>query len=134
MRADLVVRNGDETLVVVEAKAHPVDNDFRSAVMEQIRDYAVATRARWAILADPEAVQVYHVDDFERPVASFPTEELRKGSLPTPMGEHTVLLAVENWLRRLSVNGDVVQAKPQLKPLAASLANADQYSLEYGLD
>ena len=136
LQADLVVLKGGEPIVVVEAKGRAVSGDFSTAVVRQLQQMAIATNAQWAILADPEHVTVYETSAFGNAVASLSTDKIRiaaDGEVRQPQGEHTLLVAVESWLRRLPENTQVLRTYPELQKLARVLIGADRYSFEYSV-
>lgn len=136
-RVDLVLLRQGHPVVVVEAKAHPVPPDFREAVLEQLRLYAMRTNSEWLLAVDPHSALIYSRDSIGVPVAKITTSEIvESAGLPgvTDVGESVLVIAVDRWLRSLPTSAQVLKRYPELSEFVEALREVDESVREFALD
>ncbi len=131
---DLLLRRGDEPIIVVEAKSLPVQGDFREPVRIQMRLLAEQTHSPWALLIDPERALLFRSPDTEHPLAEIPSKEIvAAGGLSgaRAVGDIVLSLATERWLTRLSRLPEFLQRYPELRDLADALADDSTIEIDW---
>ena len=132
-RADLLFLKDGRPIAVVEAKRLAIPEEYYQAVLEQVRDYARLTNSRWTLLADPVAVRVFLGEQVEQLVAVLPAEQVLAWAAiakAEPVGDSTLLLAIEWWLTDQERLSELPEMFPQLADFAADLRECDQVLLD----
>ncbi|HZQ36574.1 MAG TPA: hypothetical protein VFD32_11615 [Dehalococcoidia bacterium] len=127
--SDLLLRRGDEPIIVVEAKSLPVQGDFREPVGIQMRLLAEQTHSPWALLIDPERAQLFRSPDMDHPVAEIPSREIvAAGGFgdAKAVGDSVLTGTAERWLRQLLQAMEFVHRYPALASLADALCPEEE--------
>jgi hypothetical protein len=131
--ADLLFLQDERVIAVIEAKGRAMPDEYYRAVLEQVRDYARLTSSRWTLLADPIAVRIFPGESVEQPIAVIPSEQVLAWAdiaTPEPVGESTLLLALEWWLTDQARLSQLPERFPQLAGFAHDLSECDQVLLD----
>jgi hypothetical protein len=132
---DLVLTQDGQPVVIVEAKRRAIPSPFESPVLHQLRAFAERTGAKWIILAEPETIRIYRSDQLQGTAIRVPTREVFESTLPQtePVGERTLLLALNHWLLALPRSGSLAK-HPDLSGLAEDLTHVDFSNWEFTID
>lgn len=125
--ADLLVLGEGQPIAVIEAKGITIPSDFQSAVMEQLRWYSRETASPWAVVIDPNSARFYRSERIGELVAELPTDEIIRLAAfdrPLPIGERTLMLAIERWLAAVAGTHEANQY-PELAEFFADIKHFD---------
>jgi hypothetical protein len=107
LQADLTLLKHGRPVVIVEAKGRVIPLEFRLPVLEQLRSYARAARAKWSVLVDPEMARIYQgIPDDEPAVEILSSQILATTGLSDVriVGAAVLLLAIQRWLEEMAEN------------------------------
>lgn len=110
---------GRQPLILVEAKSRDIPPDLERVVEAQLRLFAEETGSTWLVLLEPRRTRVFRRNGAVESVAAFPTDEVMEVAgiaPPAIVGERTLLLAAERWIRALPAAAKFVSNHPEIAP------------------